>query len=147
MPRKKPRLERVAMGSAIFLWRRVRELAQQELAEKCGWPKGRVSKYETGSQWPDDETVQRIATVVGIERETLYHTQAVLFDLLRSYQVEVGDEAGPGEALGSDSALPPNLQRRWADLLRAEAELARRRLEIEWETRVAAAREASGDRP
>lgn len=132
------------MGGAIVLWRRVRELAQQELAELCGWPKGRVSKYETGSQWPDDETVQRIATILKIERETLYHTQAVCLDLLRSYHVDSGEEPATGAGFGADSALPADLQRGWAELLRAEAELARRRLELEYATRVAAAREAAG---
>ena len=47
--------------------RKARKLTQQQLASALGTDQGNISKYESGEQLPQQDTVLRIATVLGVD--------------------------------------------------------------------------------
>lgn len=51
------------LGNAIKQLRSAKKMSQQTLAEKIGVDKGNVSRYESGKQYPDFPTLEKIADV------------------------------------------------------------------------------------
>lgn len=143
------------MAGNIVFWRRFRSLSQIQLAERCGWQSGRISKYETASSWPDDESVERLARELEIPRSALYDGM----ELLVRHLVEI---LGPREGVSVEypaagaqatevrepvKGIPSELARAWDDLRRAETSLRAERDRLTVETQAAllrAALEAGG---
>lgn len=127
MPKTTPRDKRVAMGVAIVFWRRKRKLKQKELAEQCGWRPPRISKYETGRAWPEDESVEILARNLGISPEDLRRTQKLLYDLMLIVEGKVGPDREP-EVVTPEANLiaeaaswaSMDLDERWKELHRLE---------------------------
>lgn len=158
MPRSAPREKKAAMAGNIVFWRRFRSLSQIELAERCGWQSGRISKYETASSWPDDESVERLARELEIPRSALYDGM----ELLVRHLVEI---LGPREGVSVEypaagapvaevrepvEGVPAELARAWEDLRRGEAALRAERDRLTLETqavllRAAMERDGSGE--
>lgn len=129
------------MGAAITFWRRDRRYKQKELAERCGWQAGRISKYETGGSWPDDDSLQTLSKVLEVPRETFYLGQEALLRhrarVLRTGGETIQEEARSAaerEVREPVPRLTVELAERWEDLEQAEAALRTRRRLLEIET-------------
>ncbi len=60
------------IGSNIKKYREQKGLSQAELAEKIGFERSSVAKWENGSLKPYAETLQAIATVLDVPIQKLY---------------------------------------------------------------------------
>lgn len=137
------------MGAAIVFWRRTRGKQQKELAEDCGWVSSRLSKYETGGAWPDEESIEILAGRLEISAEDLRRTQKILYDhrLVVEGETEAAEkpeEAPPraGEVRERAAESSTDLERRWEELRRLEADQRAMRDQLEQETHEAVLRSA-----
>jgi Zn-dependent peptidase ImmA (M78 family)/DNA-binding XRE family transcriptional regulator len=58
-------------GDAITVTRKARDITQAELADKVGVSQAAINRYEAGLRDPDDETLGKIADVLGVTRRFL----------------------------------------------------------------------------
>lgn len=155
MRRKRPLHERAGMAGIIRAWRIHRELKQDELGEKCGWSSGtQISKYETGSQWPDDPSLERIAHALKVDVKLLEAQAAELAEVIgrhggvgedRTGDYPTGEELGGQAGWVGEGRLPEVLLRRRRELLAERRDLEERWLLLEDELRVAVVRIALAD--
>lgn len=138
----------MALGASISFWRRLRGKKQKELAESCGWPPARISKYETGRAWPDDQSVELVAAKLGISAEDLRRTQRVLFEHMLAVAREpraihgTEDSADAGTEVREPPPESSDLSRRWEELRRREGEVRADRDQLAQETYEALVRTA-----
>lgn len=139
------------MGAAITFWRRDRGHKQKELAKLCEWQPGRISKYETGSAWPDDDSLRTLTEKLDLPRETFYLGQEALLRhrarVLRTGGEAIQEEGRSregGEVREPVPGLPGELAEKWEDLEQAEAAVKTRRRRLEIETQNALLQAAVG---
>ena len=150
MRRKRPLHERAAMAGIIRAWRIHRKLKQDELGEKCGWSSGtQISKYETGSQWPDDPSLERIARALGVDAKLLEAQARELAEVIArrggtgegwTGDYPTGEELGGQPGWIGEGHLPEDLLLRRRELLAERRDLDERWLLLEDELRVASVR-------
>ena len=61
-----------SIAKRILHYRRQRKMSQETLGKKCGdWTQTRIGNYERGVRIPDQDTLNRIAKVLGVRPEYL----------------------------------------------------------------------------
>jgi transcriptional regulator with XRE-family HTH domain len=134
-------LRRFAMGAVITLWReRIRDITQDELQEKAGLGAGRVSSYERGEDFPGAEALEKIAKALQVEVAELRNGADWMFHhLARGLSPFEKDSSYPLEDPSSDEVaeprMPEDLRRAWDRQLKAESDLARQRVLLEYESK------------
>jgi transcriptional regulator with XRE-family HTH domain len=141
MPKTTSRDKRLAMGTAIVFWRRKRDLRQKDLAEACSWPAGRVSDYERGKSWPEEESVETLGRNLRIPPEELRRTQKLLYNQMLFVEGEVvpADEAdvvAPAISWIEDTGAwsSTDLERKWKALHDLEGKVRAFRDRLQRET-------------
>lgn len=62
----------MTLGENIRITRKEQKLTQKQLGKRCGIDEANIRKYELGSAIPKMETVQKIATALGVDPFSLY---------------------------------------------------------------------------
>ncbi|MCH5269635.1 MAG: helix-turn-helix transcriptional regulator [Lachnospiraceae bacterium] len=70
-------MDKKEFGQALKCLRKERHITQQELAEKLYVTTSAVSKWENGQNYPDIETVCKIANLFGVSVEELMETASI----------------------------------------------------------------------
>jgi transcriptional regulator with XRE-family HTH domain len=134
-------LRRFAMGAVITVWReRIRDISQGELETKAELSTGRISSYERGEDFPGAQALERIAQALEITVADLRNTADGIFHhLAQSLKPFERDFSYPLPTPSSDevaeSSMPEDLQRAWDRQLKAESDLARARVLLEYASR------------
>lgn len=130
------------MGAVITLWReRIRDMSQDELERKAELSAGRISSYERGQDFPGAEALERIAKALDVQVAELRNGADWIFHhLVRSLSPFEKDFSYPLETPSSDevaeSSMPEDLQRAWDRQLKAESDLARARVLLEYASKL-----------
>lgn len=116
-------------------------MKQKALAQECGWRPARISKYETGRTWPEEESVETLARKLKIPPKELRRTQMLLYDQVLTFegQAERSDEwkvgVPPGNWIGETAAWASmDLDQRWQQLHRMEGIVRALRDQLQQET-------------
>lgn len=59
------------IGANIYFYRRINDCPRRNLADSCGVDEVTLYKYEMGKLTPDPETMQRIASALGVTCQDL----------------------------------------------------------------------------
>lgn len=80
------------IGAALDKWKRETGNNQQDLAELIGVDCGTVSRWRTGRQRPDRESMERLCEVLGIEEIELVRTPSRYEEFIEFVLDEIWDE-------------------------------------------------------
>lgn len=58
--------------------RKSQGLTQEDLAKKAGYLPSAYNRWETGKNWPEEETISRIAKALGVQESTLFFDETLI---------------------------------------------------------------------